>query len=87
MRKKDKPETPRQAGTWQNTKTKYLAAGLCNGCAGQAAYGHQMGFHRIQPPCTDDAGKTLPDALTARHGDRGARWLRGEFHPDPEAAR
>lgn len=87
MPKRDKPETARQAETWQNTKGKYLAAGLCNACAGQAAYGHQLGFHRIQPPCGEDAGKTLPVGLVERHGDRGARWLAGEFHPDPEVIR
>lgn len=86
-RKGDRPETLRQAETWENVKNKYVAAGLCNGCAGQAAYGHQMGFHRIQQPCAEDAGKTLPDDLVTRHGDRGARWLAGEFNPRPEDGR
>lgn len=83
--KRDKPETARQAGTWENVKNRYADAGLCNGCAGQAAYGHQLGFARIHPPCPADAGKTLPDELIAKHGDRGARWLAGQFTDDPEA--
>lgn len=83
--KKDKPETARQAQTWENTKNKYVAAGLCNGCAGQAAYGHQMGFHRIHPPCGSCRGRTVPPELVDRHGDRGARWLMGEFTAPVEA--
>lgn len=75
--KRDKPETFRQAGTWENVKNKYVDAGLCNGCAGQAAYGHQLGFTRIHPPCEADAGKTLPAELITKHGDRGQRWLDG----------
>jgi hypothetical protein len=79
MPKRDRPETERQAQTWENTKNKYVAAGLDNGCAGQAAYGHQMGFHRIKPPCSNCKRITLPDELIGRHGDRGARWLAGDY--------
>lgn len=78
-RKGDKPETVRQAATWENVKNHYLAAGLCNGCAGQAAYGHQLGFSRIKDPCDTCKMITLPDKLTARHGDRGQKWLRGHY--------
>ena len=78
-RKGDRPETLRQAETWENVKNKYVAAGLDNGCAGQAAYGHQMGFARIHPPCPACQLITLPQDLIDRHGDRGARWLAGEF--------
>lgn len=77
--KRDKPETPRQAATWENVKNRYAEAGLCNACAGQAAYGHQMGFARVQPPCETDAGKTLPTGLIIKHGDRGQRWLDGHY--------
>lgn len=45
------PETMRQAKRWETTKNRYLAAGLCVTCASQAAYGHQLGFARIHPPC------------------------------------
>jgi hypothetical protein len=82
--RKDRPETVRQAVTWENTKNKYMAAGLCGGCAGQAAYGHQLGFHRIKDPCPEDVGKTVPDKLIDRHGDRGARWLAGHFRDATE---
>jgi hypothetical protein len=45
----------RQAKTWENVKNRYLAAGLCTRCAAQAAYGHQLAFSRIRPPCGDCA--------------------------------
>ena len=47
----EEPESFRQAHTWEVTANHYEADGLCRGCAGQAAYGHQLGFSRIQPPC------------------------------------
>lgn len=48
---KDNPETIRQARTWVTTKGHYLELGLCSTCAAQAAYGHQLGFGRANPPC------------------------------------
>lgn len=45
------PETKRQAQSWEVTANLYEADGLCRGCAGQAAYGHQVGFSRIKEPC------------------------------------
>lgn len=83
--KRDKPETVRQAGTWENVKRRYADAGLCDGCAGQAAYGHQLGFTRIKDPCRTDAGKTLPRTLIAKHGVRGQQWLNGHFADEPES--
>jgi hypothetical protein len=44
-------ETLVQARTWMTVKNIYRELGLCNGCAGQAAYGHQMGFAAVHPPC------------------------------------
>lgn len=79
----DRPETFRQAQTWETVKGHYEDAGLDGGCAGQAAYGHQMGFRKVQPPCRTCAVLVLPERLLNRHGDRGARWLRGEFTRDP----
>lgn len=82
-RGRDKPETPRQVETWQRVKNRYREAGLCNGCAGQAAYGHQMGFQRLtNAPCETCAMVDLPDWLIEKHGPRGARWLNGGGHPD-----
>ncbi len=77
--KKDKPETQRQASTWENVTNRYEAAGLCRGCAGQAAYGHQLGFNRVKDPCDPCRGVVLPGALIAKHGDRGAMWLAGHY--------
>jgi hypothetical protein len=53
-----RPETLAQAVEWQRVKTRYLLAGLCHYCAGQAAYGHQFGsggFNAVRPPCADCA--------------------------------
>ncbi len=50
-RGKDKPETLRQAQTWETVKNRYRTAGLCSGCASQAAWGHQSGLANIAPPC------------------------------------
>jgi hypothetical protein len=47
------PESATQAATWQTTTTRYIALGLCPRCAAQAAYGHQLGFSRVEPPCAD----------------------------------
>jgi len=79
---KDRPETVRQAQAWTNLKNHYLAAGLCEGCAGQAAYGHQLGFRLAHDPCDACAGITLPMKLLAHNGDRGAAWLRGAYRED-----
>lgn len=64
------PETMSQAHTWVVTANAYEADGLCRGCAGQAAYGHQLGFSRVHPPCDTcqpivdtfpvDAGQATP---------------------------
>lgn len=57
------PETQRQARRWTVTRTHYLLTGLCEACAAQAAWGHQLGFkssarrnwperdRHIKPPC------------------------------------
>lgn len=45
------PETIAQARTWMTVKNIYLELGLCEGCAAQAAWGHQCGFTAIRPPC------------------------------------
>lgn len=45
-----KPETMSQARTWDTVKAAYLRAGLCHACAGQAAWGHQLGFGHVSPP-------------------------------------
>lgn len=45
------PETQRQAERWDVTRDNYAAAGLCDRCAAQAAYGHADGFSEVHPPC------------------------------------
>lgn len=45
------PESPSQAKAWDLRKKRYLRAGLCHACAGQAAWGHQLGFQAVKEPC------------------------------------
>ncbi len=47
----DSPETAAQAAEWDRKKGQYIRAGLCHQCAAQAAWGHQLGFQRVHPPC------------------------------------
>jgi hypothetical protein len=75
----DRPETVRQARTWETVKGHYEDAGLDGGCAGQAAYGHQLGFAKVNPPCDHCSYIVLPRTLIARHGIRGQQWLHGHF--------
>lgn len=49
--KVDPPETMGQARLWDATNGWYLKAGLCGRCASQAAWGHQIGWSRVRPPC------------------------------------
>lgn len=50
-RRKDPAETLRQARTFDATKAHYERLGLCRICAAQAAWGQQLGFSWIKPPC------------------------------------
>ncbi|SKB44229.1 hypothetical protein SAMN05660473_00722 [Arthrobacter sp. 49Tsu3.1M3] len=52
-RAQDRPETLWQARTFKTMKRHYERLGLCRVCAAQAAWGHQLGFSRINPPCHD----------------------------------
>lgn len=45
------PETKSQADEHGRTMRHYLTLGICNACAGQAAWGHQNGFSSVHPPC------------------------------------
>lgn len=47
-----RPETIDEARRWQTRHNKYVAAGICPRCAGQAAYGHQLGWSNVYPPCS-----------------------------------
>lgn len=84
VRKGDKPETLSQATNWETVKGRYIREGLCIGCAGQAAYGHQMSFLRIKAPCPADRGRVMSDRLIRQNGNRGQLWLNGHWHPVAE---
>lgn len=45
------PETHSQARTHDRYARAYRDAGLCPRCSYQAAYGHQLGFGAVHPPC------------------------------------
>lgn len=49
--KVDPPETLAQARRWDRAHAWYLRAGLCGRCASQMAWGHQIGWGRVHPPC------------------------------------
>ena len=68
-----KPETLGQAQNWDRIKKTYLALGLCDRCAAQAAWGHQCGFSLVEPPCLECAPlvAALPQAAT-----KGSGWRR-----------
>jgi hypothetical protein len=46
----DAPETPGMVAAWERNRNRYKRAGLCDYCGTKAAYGHQLGFARIEPP-------------------------------------
>ena len=66
-----RPESPTQAQTWDKVASRYRAAGWCDQCAAQAAWGHQCGFTQIHPPCPTCRGRALPDQHDA---PRARRW-------------
>lgn len=68
-----KPETVRQAKRWDVSKQAYVRAGLCEYCAGQAAWGHQIGFTKSHPPCADCAPVV---AAFPQVGPAGTEWRR-----------
>jgi hypothetical protein len=51
-RTSSRPETRRQAETWDRNKRHYVQLGLCSRCAAQAAWGHQLGFTEVHAPCS-----------------------------------
>lgn len=48
-----KPETIGQAKTYDSRASRYRAAGLCDACAAQGAFGHQQSFAKVRKPCPD----------------------------------
>jgi hypothetical protein len=49
--KKRRPESIRDAQTWETNKNRALRLGLCDRCASQYAWGCQIGFTESHPPC------------------------------------
>jgi hypothetical protein len=73
---KELPETLGQARTWERVKSNYVAAGLCTACASQAAYGHQLGFSRVHPPCLDC--RSIVAKLPEHAGNGWRRFIKGD---------
>ena len=46
-----RPESIGQAKAFDTRAGVYRAAGLCDACAAQAAFGHQLSFAQVRPPC------------------------------------
>ncbi len=85
--KADRPETMRTAIAWQTVKNHYVTLGLCHVCAAQAAYGHQVGFTRINQPCPDCAGVVVGFPDGAANGWRSQSYVkarRGAYGLQPE---
>lgn len=73
----ESPETRSQAHTWEVTANRYQAEGLCRGCAGQAAYGHQLGFSRVRPPCAECRPLVAGFPRSAGRGNPWRKFERG----------
>ena len=50
-REANSPETIREAQNHQTYANVYMRNGLCSPCAYQNAYGHQLGWSLVRPPC------------------------------------
>lgn len=79
-RAEDTAETVRQARTFDTTKAHYERLGLCRTCAAQAAWGQQLGFSRVNPPCHDCQSlvDTFPIAKPGRWRSSSPRY-RAQF--------
>lgn len=64
------PETASEAAEYDKRVSRYRRAGFCDACAGQAAWGGQLGFSNVRPPCPTCTGLTPP----AGTGVRAAAW-------------
>ncbi len=66
--KAERPETMSETRTWDVTKNHYKRDGLCHRCASQAAWGHQIGFSRLEhAPCSDCAAVVATFPVEASH--------------------
>ena len=74
-------ETPRQARTWQEVYGWYDRAGLCPRCSAQGAWGHQLGFTNVKPPCNPCAVIVADFPAKVSNG-----WHRLHRHTAPQYA-
>lgn len=65
------PETPSQAQEWQRAYGWYDRAGLCPRCSAQGAWGVQLGYSNVKPPCNPCA--VIVDEFPA---ERSNGWRR-----------
>jgi hypothetical protein len=71
--KSGRPETIRQAKRWDVAANKAERLGLCRKCAGQHAWGLQIGFGLSHPPCPTCAA--VVDAIGGEERPNGWRVL------------
>lgn len=70
-----RPETLGQAVRWETVKNRYGRRGLRVRCAAQAAWGHQLGFGNVHPPCGVCESVVVGFEVAERNGWR--RFRRG----------
>lgn len=75
------PETPSQAQEWQRAYGWYDRAGLCPRCSAQGAWGVQLGYSNVKPPCNPCA------VIVAEFpAERSNGWRRLHRHTAPQYA-
>ena len=74
-----RPETLNQAEIFDAVVAAYMAAGWCPICSAQAAFGRQIGFRQVQPPCPSCRGLQPPHGFS---NDRSRSWAAGKDHKD-----
>lgn len=75
------PETPMQAQWWKRTQGWYERAGLCPRCSSQGAWGHQLGFSNVKPPCNPCAAIVAEFPTPSANG-----WHQLTQHTAPQYA-
>ena len=73
--KASKPESLRQAITWDANKREALRVGCCDRCAGQTAWARQLGATVVESEPCDDC-RVLLLSLGPVLSDRVQRWAR-----------
>lgn len=68
--RRERPESLTEARRWERYRSEFDALGLCGRCACQAAYGVQVGWSHVHPPC-DRCRPVL--AVFTRAGPNGWR--------------